>query len=89
MEHHPPAPVPGANPEIQSVLEALRGLQARVSHARAVSDCLLGELPCAGEPLPWNRLNRLAALAGAVEDLLGLAEAQAGELERALIGGDP
>lgn len=62
-------------------------LSGRVSHARAVSACL-------GEMLPGRvddqrtliAINRIGDLAGAIEDILALAEADIEELERQLGG---
>jgi hypothetical protein len=89
MPHAPPrTPDPGVNPEPVQFQEALRGLCARVAHARAVSGCLLDALPPSGEVLPWDDLNRLGNLCGAVSDLLCLAERDAETLETCFLGGD-
>jgi hypothetical protein len=89
MEHAPPrTPDPGVNPESVQFQEALRGLCARVAHARAVSGCLLDALPPSGEVLDWGALNNLGNLCGALDGLLGLAEDQAEALETRFLGGD-
>lgn len=63
---------------------ALYDLSGRVSHAKAVAACLGKSIPMAQNEAEYHAACRLADLAGAIEDILSLAEADVEELERQL-----
>ena len=61
------------------------GLAGSISHAKAVASCMIEATPpIKGGTEEWLAMCRVADLAGALEDLLTMAEADVEELEREL-----